>query len=128
MMNILKASNNIFGVISLPLHHLSPTIPYKELNIGDYNRIKGSVLVDGCMRWPIIALPNTKEARGTTVFPPPLVLPEEGKEMVMCGNNRWWLAVELGYTHIHTLLCTTIEESSEWCSKQRKDWVERGER
>lgn len=127
-MRILKASNDVFGKVTVPLHSLSPTIPYKDLNMGDYDRIKGSVLLDECMRWPVIVLPNTKEAVGKTTFPPPIVLPAEGREMVMCGNNRWWLAVELGYTHIHAIVCTTIEESSKWCSRQRKDWVERGEK
>lgn len=117
---------------TVPMDQLNPTIKW-GWHPDNYQDIITSIKNDG-LDHPIVVWETTvgewlkmSNAQPEDIIGPPMGLnrnPSRPVLLIMCGNNRFNAAKELGYDYIDVIICNSKEEVNVWCKLQRKDWRE----
>lgn len=109
------------------LSDLHPTAP-ANLHPEFYDRVYNHVIEHG-MQHPLVVLECSVQEWATMcrlspdlLPPPPHLRGGDIVYLIMCGNNRYEIAKNLGWEEVECVIETSREKTSQLCIKQRKEW------
>lgn len=118
-------SNNPTDIVTV----MSLDSIYPHMAVGNpdfYNKLKHDVMLRG-LEHPLVVVPmtvaewRTMQDLSVDMLDPPDLPDTATVHQVRCGNNRYFLAKELGYTLIDCII-TSIQGANKICNEQRTDF------